>query len=77
MARTTETQVMEYIYYRYHWMTDPRHDGYSSWGMKQDLYQLQFALEEILKKSPKYYGEEEWIQEQRTQKALKELGYSE
>lgn len=43
--------------------TDPRMDGFVTWGCKQDLYRVKFALEDMLKKCPTYHGEEEWLEE--------------
>jgi hypothetical protein len=38
-------------------------DGFVTWGCKQDLYRVKFALEDMLKKCPTYHGEEEWLEE--------------
>ena len=43
--------------------TDPRMDGFVTWGCKQDLYRVKFALEDMLKKCPTYHGEAEWLEE--------------
>ena len=48
-----------------HWATtDPRMDGFTTWRCKQDLYRVQFALEDMLKNCPTYAGEQEWLAEQ-------------
>lgn len=40
-------------------------DGYSQWGCKQDLYQIKFVLDEILKKSPNFGDiEQQWLDQQ-------------
>jgi hypothetical protein len=44
--------------------TDPRMDGFTTWRCKQDLYRVQFALEDMLKKCPTYAPEELWLAEQ-------------
>jgi hypothetical protein len=49
-------------------------DGFVGWGCKQKLYEIKFALDEALARCPKYHGEEEWIEEQRTEKAFRKLG---
>ena len=51
---------LQRIYYA---TTDPRMDGYTTWGCKQDLYRVKFALEDMLKKCPTYHGEQEWLEE--------------
>ena len=38
-------------------------DGYTSWDVKQDLYRLKWLLNEILEDSPKFLGEEEFLDE--------------
>lgn len=43
--------------------TDPYMDGYVTWGCKQDLYRVKFALEDMLKKCPTYAGEEKWLEQ--------------
>lgn len=43
--------------------TDPYMDGYVTWGCKQDLYRVKFALDEMLKKCPTYSVEQTWLEE--------------
>jgi len=40
-----------------------KHDGYTSWDVKQDLYRLKWLLNEILEDSPTFLGEEEFLDE--------------
>lgn len=42
----------------------PRNDGYVQWEVKKDLYKLKWLLDEILKDSPEFVGETEFLQEQ-------------
>ena len=42
----------------------PYNDGYVQWEIKKDLYKLKWLLDEILKDSPEFTGEEEFLQEQ-------------
>lgn len=53
--------------------TDPRNDGYVAWGVKQDLYQIKFMLDEALKRCPEFSPEKEWLREQEKQKVIKIL----
>jgi hypothetical protein len=53
--------------------TDPRMDGFVTWGCKQDLYRVQFALEDMMKRCPKYHGEEEWLEERQKELVWKAL----
>ena len=41
----------------------PRNDGYVQWEIKKDLYKLKWLLDGILKDSPEFVGEEEFLQE--------------
>jgi hypothetical protein len=43
--------------------TDARMDGYTTWGCKQDLYRVQFALDHMLKNCPTFAPEDEWLEE--------------
>jgi hypothetical protein len=43
--------------------SDPRMDGFVTWGCKQDLYQLKWFIESKLAKCSTYAGEEEYITE--------------
>lgn len=40
-----------------------RNDGFTQWYCKQDLLVLKFQLEEILRNSPKFHGEDEFIKD--------------
>jgi hypothetical protein len=45
--------------------TDPYMTGFNQWPCKQDLYRVKFYLDELLKHTSKFSGEEEWLEEQR------------
>lgn len=53
--------------------TDPRMDGFVTWGCKQDLYRIKFYLEEQLKQCPTYSVEAEWLEDQRKEQVWKAL----
>jgi hypothetical protein len=53
--------------------SDSRLDGYSTWGIKQDLWKIKWHLDEIIKKCPTFSPEEEWIREQEKNKVIKIL----
>ena len=48
--------------------TDLKMDGFTTWRCKQDLYRVQFALEDMLKKCPTYAPEQEWLAEQQLER---------
>ncbi len=56
-------------------MTDPRIDGFNGWACKQKIYQVKMACEKLLQKqgTPTYSGEEEWLEEQRVDRAVERL----
>lgn len=39
-------------------------DGFTAWACKQDLYRVKFELDQMLKNSPAFAGEQEWLEEQ-------------
>lgn len=41
----------------------PYNDGYNQWSIKQDLYRIKWLVDEILSESPKFSGEEEFLEE--------------
>lgn len=51
-------------------VNDPRNDGFISWGVKQDLYQLKWFLDDILKNSSTFGPEEEWLREQEQKRII-------
>ena len=48
--------------------TDPKMDGFTTWRCKQDLYRVQFALEDMLNKCPTYAPEQEWLAQQQLER---------
>lgn len=53
--------------------SDPRNDGFVSWGVKQDLYQVLWFLESELKKCPEFAPEKDWLREQEKNRVIKIL----
>jgi hypothetical protein len=53
--------------------TDPRMDGFVTWGCKQDLYRVKFAVDEMLKNTSSFSSEEEWLEEQRVEREQKQI----
>ena len=41
----------------------PYNDGYTQWAIKQDLYRIKWLVDNILKDSPAFSGEEEFLKE--------------
>ena len=58
-------------------MNDPSETGFITWTYKQQLLEASWLLEDVLKKSPTYVGEAEWISEQQTLRAFDQISNSE
>ena len=43
-------------------------DGFTAWACKQDLYRVKFELDQMLKDSPSFAGEQEWLEEQQLER---------
>ena len=52
---------------------DPSVTGWVNWPCKQDLYRVKFAVDEMLKNTPTFAGEEEWLEEHRKEQVWKTL----
>lgn len=50
-----------------------RNDGFTQWAIKQDLYRLKWLLEEIMKKSPTFADEAEFVRDYEKQQMFKTL----
>jgi len=51
----------------------PYNDGYVTWELKKELYDIKWLLEEMLKRQPTFTDEEEWLEEQSKKKVWSEL----
>jgi hypothetical protein len=56
-------QVHHQIYMSGVELHSSRNDGFTSFEIKKDLYKLKWMLEEIMKDSPTFAGEEEFLKE--------------
>ena len=50
-----------------------RTDGFVAWGIKQDLYQVKWILDDLLKDCPTFSPEAEWLKEQEKKKVIRIL----
>jgi len=69
----TLTDVENYLFNEMFHATDPRMDGWHTFGRKQNIYRVKFLAEKMLAKCSTYTGEEEWIQEVKTTEAFEKL----
>jgi hypothetical protein len=66
-------QVISACHQMYLGATDPYVTGWNNWPCKQDLYRVKFAVDEMLKNTSKFSGEEEWLLEQEKEQMWKKL----
>jgi hypothetical protein len=53
--------------------TNPRNDGFVSWGVKQELYELKWLVDESLRKCGTFAPEEEWLKLKEQEKIIEIL----
>ena len=53
--------------------TDPRMDGFVTWGCKQDLIRLKYYIENALEDCSTYVGEQEFIDQLEAERTFKVL----
>ena len=54
--------------------SDPRADGFTTWEYKKDLYEIQFALEEMIRKCPSHSDiESQWLRDREAEKIVRIL----
>ena len=53
--------------------SDPRMDGFVTWGCKKDLYEILWFVQEKLSKCSTYTGEEDFIKKRNIDKMWKVL----
>lgn len=69
-------QVINACQRMHHGATDPYMTGFVNWPCKQDLYRVKFAVDHMLKNTPTFSGEREWLEEhdkEQVWKALNEM----
>ena len=74
MIRTRNAdQIISECRQIYFGATDPHQDGFTGWHCKKDLYRVKFAVDEMLAKTSRFTGEDEWLLEQEQDKMWKRL----
>ena len=74
MIRTWNAdQIIGQCQQMYHGANDPHVTGWVNWPCKQDLYRVKFAVDEMLAKTSRFSGEDEWLLEQEQEKMWKRL----
>ena len=69
MIRTLNAdQIISQCQQIYFGANDPMVTGWVNWPCKQDLYRVKFAVDEMLAKTSKFTGEDEWLKQQEQDK---------
>ena len=63
-------QIISQCQQMYHGANDPYMTGFVNWPCKQDLYRVKFAVDEMLKKTSDFAGEQEWLREQEAERIV-------
>jgi hypothetical protein len=53
--------------------SSPYNDGFTAFELKKDLYQIKFIIDDALKTTPEFNGEQEWLTEQEKKRIIKIL----
>lgn len=67
------SEIISQIKYAQNMCSDLRTDSYVSWGIKQDLYQLKWIIDESIRRCPIFTPEEEWLRKQEKNRVIKIL----
>lgn len=64
IQRWNSTQIVNDLSACHAQVVSSYNDGFTAWACKQDLYRVKFELDQMLKNSPVFAGEQEWLEEQ-------------
>lgn len=67
------TEISQQIYRMARECSSAYNDGYTSFEIKKELYELKFIVDQVLKNSPTFSGEEQWLTEQEKNRIIKHL----
>lgn len=73
MSSVSKQDVLFYLTTKNIDMISPRTDGWTGWGIKQDLYEIKWKIDRILKNAPGYADEQKWLEEKIVDMAVEEL----
>ena len=57
----------------YRGANDPWETGWNNWPCKQDLYRVKIAVDEMLKNTSGFAGEQEWLEQLKKEKMWETL----
>lgn len=73
MKPTNKHGIQGELYKLYSEIKSPYNDGFTSWGLKQEMYEIKFLLDRLIKECPTFVPEEEWLEEKRKEHMWSEL----
>ena len=53
--------------------TDPKMDGFTTWGAKQDLYKILWYAEDRLRECSTYEGEDKFVKKRKQRELIKTI----
>ena len=63
IKKWNKDQILNQLRQAYYICSDPRQDGFTTWPVKQELYEIKWMLDEIIKQCPTFSPEEEFLKE--------------
>ena len=67
------SDVSQQVYRMARECSSPYNDGYTAFEIKKDLYELKFVIDQALKKTPTFDGEEQWLTDEEKKRIIKHL----
>jgi hypothetical protein len=65
--------ISHHIYTMARECASPYNDGFTSFEIKKDLWDLKFIIDQSIKNTPTFSGEEQWLQDQEKKRIIKHL----
>lgn len=58
-----KNKIMTDLRQAYYICSDPKQDGFTTWPIKQELYEIKWMLDDLIKNCPTYSLEEDFLKE--------------
>jgi len=65
--------ISHHIYKMARECASPYNDGFTSFEIKKDLWDLKFIIDQSIKNTPTFSSEEQWLQDQEKKRIIKHL----
>ena len=62
--------IQHQIWTMRHEATTPYNDGWTAFGVKQELYQLKWQIDQALADCSTFAGEDDWLREQEQERII-------